>query len=353
MKKFKVGAVGAGHATRTLTIPAFKLVPRELAELKAVCDPNMETAQKLSTPEKINAYSALEEMIEKEKLDVVIINAPMALHASLAIKAMEMGCDVIIEKPAVANLNELHEVKAASDKTGQKFTVVHNYKYYEGPQKALELYKSGVIGDVIHVDRLFLTPPQGDRMEIDKNGWWHKSKGGRLADGLPHMLYLPYMFVGPMELLAVSARKLSKDRPWSFCDDANIVLATAKAHVNIILSTNQESWPYKGYIYHTIIYGTKLTVLCSHHEANILWNGPSRIMKVGAQAAIDYVKQKLSRVRVSRGGHSGFYKAFFDYLNGLGENPAPFEEIYNVAALTDQIGEKMHQCVVEKKKIVY
>lgn len=352
MIKYRVGAVGAGHATRTLTIPAFNIISKDKAELIAVCDPNFEIAKSLAMANKLVAYSSMEEMIQKEKLSVVIISTPIALHASLAIAALKLGCHVLIEKPAVANLAELEEIKKESDRMGKKFSVIHNYKYYQGPQKALAMYKSGVIGEIIHIDRVFMTPPQGDRMESNQAGWWHKATGGRLADGLPHMLYLPYMFVGAMDLLAVSARKLSKNRPWSFCDEANIMLQTAKSSVSIRLSTNQESWPYKGYIYHTIIYGTKLTVLCNHHEANILWYGKGRVFKAGLMAVIGWIKQLFSNQKVSRGAHSGFYESFFDYLNENGENPASFEEIYNVAELTEQIAVRMKECVEQNKNVV-
>lgn len=357
MNKFKVGAVGAGRATQELTVPAFHFIKKP-AVLKSVCDPNLKLAKKVALEHNLKAYGDMKEMIEQEKLDIVILNTPVDTHAPLAVEAMQSGCHVIIEKPAVANLIELDEIKRVSEQTGKKVTVVHNYKYYEGPQKALELFQEGVIGDVVHVDRYFMSPPQNDRMEMDKQGWWHKMPGGRLADGLPHMIYLPYMFVGNMEVLAVSARKLSKDRSWSFCDEANIMLQTDKSYVNIRESVNQESWPYKGYIYHTFIYGTKLSLACNHHDAEILWmQSNKREVVKGVKAAGQILKNRINRLKkeknpVSRGAHNVFYEKFFQYIKGEGPNPTTWEEAVNVATLTEQIALKMQECVVENKKVV-
>jgi len=351
-KKFRVGALGAGRATQELTIPAFKHVYN--GELLSVCDTNQELARTVAISNNLTSYTNLQEMTDKEKLDVIIINTPVSTHAPLAVQAMRAGCHVVIEKPAVDKLNELEEIRQVSQETGKKFTIVHNYKYYEGPQKAYKLYKEGVLGDILHVDRVWMSPPQNDRMEIDRQGWWHKMPGGRLADALPHMLYIPYMFVGKMKFLAVSAKKLSKDRPWSFCDESNVILHTPKAYVNIRESVNQESWPYKGYTYHTIIYGTKLNLFCDHHDVKILYNSKKKDVIDGIKSAISVIKDKIRKNKnvITRGAHNVFYEKFFDYINDMGPNPTTYEEAYNVAVLTDQIAQNMQKCVDNNKKVV-
>jgi len=347
----RIAAVGAGRATRELTFPAFRRVKH--GALVALCDPQKSRADMLAQKQNISAYTNMAEMIEREHPDVVIVNTPVATHASLAVQAMEMGVHVIIEKPAVASLAELDAIKRAAEQTGKKWTVVHNYKFYQGPQEALRLYQEGVLGEILHVDRYWMSPPQHDRMESDQNGWWHQLPGGRLADALPHMLYIPYMFVGGMELLCVSARKMAADRPWSVADESHVLLQTPRAYVNIRQSTNMESWPYKGYIYHTFLYGTKLALMANHHEAVIIGHGKKGDMKRGIIAAREYLKEKLGRAdHPTRGAHNRFYDAFFLHVLGDGENPSAWNEIQNVAALTDAIGQKMQECIDQKKDIV-
>jgi len=223
------------------------------------------------------------------------------------------------------------------------------------------MYQDGLLGDIIHVDRVWMNPPQEDRMERDPEGWWHRITGGRLADALPHFLYVPYMFVGDMELVAVSARKLAKDRPWSFCDEADIILQTPKAYVNIRESTNQETWPYKGYTYYTIIYGTKLNVFTDHKNAWVIGRGFDfsrpllKEMRFRAEIYKDLLLERIglkAKPRIiSRSAHNVFYEKFIDYVNGNGENPSSWEEIVNVATLTVQISAKMQECIMKEEQI--
>lgn len=352
MNKLRIGILGAGRATQEISSEAFKYVSK--GALVAICDTNEQLVSKVAGDLGAKAYTNFQQMVEKEKIQVVILNTPVPTHAPLAIEAMKLGVDVIVEKPAVDKLSELQDIKRVSEQTGRKFTVVHNYKYYEGPQKALKLYKEGVIGDILHIDRYWMTPPQNDRMESNSAGWWHKMKGGRLADALPHFLYIPHMFIGDMELLSVSARKFAEDRPWSFCDESNITLQTPKSYLNIRQSVNMDSWPYKGYIYHTFIYGSKLALVTDHHRADILFAGRKKEVERGMKAAKSILKEKIKKDenKVSRGAHNVFYDKFFEYVMGEGPNPSPWNEIVNVASLTEEIAGKIDECVRGGHRIV-
>ena len=44
-------------------------------------------------------YSDLDEMLERENLDAVCITTPPQIHREQAIRSMEAGCDVLVEKP--------------------------------------------------------------------------------------------------------------------------------------------------------------------------------------------------------------------------------------------------------------
>lgn len=339
-KNFNVGVVGGGRATMELTLPVLSNIPN--IKVVGVCDIDQSVANLLSTNFKASAYTSLEEMIDREKLDAVIINTPVKTHAELAIKAMKKGVHVFLEKPAVASVSELDDIFNVSLETGSKLTVAHNYKFHDGVRMAEKIYKDGIIGEVLHVDRIWMSPPHKDRMEMDKDGWWHKMPGGRLADALPHMLYIPFMFVGPMKLVSVSARKMS-NRSWSVCDESDILLATSKAYVNIRQSLNQESWPYKGYTYHTIVYGTKRNMIIDAFGASII-EGQTRKQKI--KEFFNSIKRNFtSQEKSIRGAHNIIYREFFDYLRGDRPNPTPEDEVRNVVELTVRIAEKMQESV--------
>lgn len=347
MKLLRIGVVGGGRATEELTLPVLSKVKGVI--VAGVCDIDLINANKLALLIGCVGYTNLEEMIEKEKIDAVIINTPVSTHADLAIRAMKAGAHVLMEKPAVSNPAELASIFATAQQEHKKIVVSHNYKFCDGPQQAEKMFRDGILGDIIHVDRVWMSPPHLDRMERDTEGWWHKMPGGRLADALPHMLYLPYVFVGPMQTVSVSARKLATDRPWSVCDESNITLKTDRAYVNIRQSTNQESWPSSGYTYHTLLFGTKLNVVFDLFGATILESHRYKTKVIAGGRALGKVAGRIigttPKPQSMRGGHNVLYERFVDYIHDVGPNPTSEEEIQNVVDLSFDIGTKMQACI--------
>lgn len=344
-EKLNVAVVGAGRAGRELTIPALRQLPFD-AILCAVCDKNAYRADALVRGDIwAKAYTSLEQMLTKEKPDVLIINTPVDHHFEAAMVAIDHGVHVLIEKPAMVSVKQLQEVRIAAKKNGVGATVVHNYKYMPGPATAWRLYKSGALGEILHIDRVWMSPPQEDRMERDREGWWHKLPGGRLADSLPHHLYIAYPYLGPMTVEYVDVRKMAQDRPWSKCDEAEIVLKSKKAYLNIRLSTNQASWPGKAATYHAVLWGTKNNLIVHQSEAAIVPRGDKRYwVRKGAGVLIHSLNRRLSLVQepvAHRGAHNLFFKAFFDYIRDAGPNPTPWEEALSVMQLTHEIAEQM------------
>ena len=107
MDKKRYAHVGIGGRAR-MYYQAIAKTFNETAELVAFCDVNktrMEYANSLLEGElgyhRVPMYMAedFERMIEETKPDTVIVTSIDRTHHRYIIKAMEMGCDVISEKP--------------------------------------------------------------------------------------------------------------------------------------------------------------------------------------------------------------------------------------------------------------
>lgn len=355
MKKYKVAVAGAGRAGEELAIGSFRkgaeFVDLSNAELVAIADVDEARLRMLKEKYRIPAiFTDVARMLDEAKPDVLIITSPLGEHHAHAMMAIERGVNFILEKPATETLAQLKELKAASERRKVKGMVTHNYKFMGGFQTAWSWYRKGYLGEIIHIDRHFLTPAHEDRMER-ADAWWHHIPGGRLADCLPHHLYVSYPFVGEMELKFVSVKKLSQDRPWSACDEADIVLSTPKAYVNIRMSTNQVEWPEgkHGTSYYNVLMGTRRNAFCFQDEAQIIMPGHTWKMRRAKDSLKEIYGSKVAGLfgkrpdRGIRGGHNLMYKHFLSYLEGGIECPVPWDEAIHVQKLTSEIGLAMQR----------
>lgn len=68
-------------------------------------------------------------MIENEKPDFVIVTSIDRTHHKYIIRAMELGCDVVTEKPMTIDEEKCQAILDAAKRTGQNIRVTFNYRY--------------------------------------------------------------------------------------------------------------------------------------------------------------------------------------------------------------------------------
>jgi predicted dehydrogenase len=91
-------------------------------------------------------------MIDSTKPDTVIVTTTDCFHAKYICQAMEMGCDVITEKPLATDENLCQLILDTEKKTGKRLIVTFNYRYSPDAVKIKEILMSKEIGDVTSVD---------------------------------------------------------------------------------------------------------------------------------------------------------------------------------------------------------
>ncbi len=126
----KVGLIGCGgmgskHAKCYAVLP-------ENARIVAVADADFKKAEKVCKLfEDAKIYSDGFEMIEKEELDIVDICLPTYLHTKYAVKAMEKGINVFIEKPVCLSEDEAKLLLETEEKTKVKVGVGHVIRFWD------------------------------------------------------------------------------------------------------------------------------------------------------------------------------------------------------------------------------
>lgn len=110
-EKIRVAVVGTGvfgrHHARVYSDLQKSGEPVELA---AVCDANPERAAELAMEFKTQAFTSLEQMIQKSGATVASVAVPTVHHLAVAKQLMEAGLDVLVEKPVAVTLQEADEL---------------------------------------------------------------------------------------------------------------------------------------------------------------------------------------------------------------------------------------------------
>ena len=111
-----------------------------------------------------------------------------------------------MEKPVADTVEEADELRKIAEEHGKTACVVHNHKFYPGIERAVDLYRSGALGDIVNLNRQMTFINTRVRM-MEAGHWAHQIPGGRLFEANPHNLYLAYAFVGRMRLEHVFAKQ--------------------------------------------------------------------------------------------------------------------------------------------------
>lgn len=186
---------------------------RNTAMLTAFCDTNQtrmdyanELLEKTYDYHRVATYKAgeFDRMIEVEKPDAVIVTSVDRTHHRYIIRAMELGCDVITEKPMTVDERKCQQILDAVERTGREVRVTFNYRYAPHHTKARELIRDGVIGQVtsVHFEWLLNTLHGADYFRR-----WHRDKrnsGGLLVHKATHHFDLVNFWIGsqPEEVFA-------------------------------------------------------------------------------------------------------------------------------------------------------
>jgi predicted dehydrogenase len=187
---FRVALIGCGLVGRK----RLKLLPA--GSVTVACDLQLARAQELAAQSAgCLATDSVEQTVSSPKVDAVMIATVNASLAPIALKAVEHGRHVLVEKPGAISVQELDQLEAAAAKTGARVRVGYNHRYHPAGVKALEIFRSGVLGPMMLVRGRY---GQGGRVGYDKE-WRANPKlsgGGELIDQGVHLIDLAGIFLG-------------------------------------------------------------------------------------------------------------------------------------------------------------
>ncbi|MBX6357907.1 MAG: Gfo/Idh/MocA family oxidoreductase [Micromonosporaceae bacterium] len=143
-------------------------------------------------------------MLDKERVDAVVVATVDRTHDEYIVAALEAGRDVITEKPMTVDVERCRRILDAARRCDRRVTVTFNYRYNPVHEKVRELLADGAIGEIgsVHFEWLLDT-----RHGADYFRRWHREKvnsGGLLVHKATHHFDLVNWWLGaaPVEVYA-------------------------------------------------------------------------------------------------------------------------------------------------------
>ncbi|MEY3052194.1 MAG: hypothetical protein RLY31_1979 [Bacteroidota bacterium] len=126
----------------------------DLVEFVGLCDinPGRLALAKRHLGVDCPTFIDFDEMMRTVRPDLLIVTTVDSTHHTFIVKGMEMGADILTEKPMTTDEHTCESILETEARTGRKVTVTFNYRYAPHRQKIWELLRAGAIGQVVSAD---------------------------------------------------------------------------------------------------------------------------------------------------------------------------------------------------------
>ena len=328
MKELNIGIAGIGGRPASF----LKAIQNNRnASLKAVCDINNQALANFTYEgNSIDKYSDYDEMLQKAKLDLIIVGTPLFLHASQSIKALAENINVLSEVTAAANLEEAKALVQACKSSKAQYMMAENCNYMKPYMIVNEMVNDGFFGDLFYASGEYLhnalhllnRTPWRRKLYFETGIFYGTHNLGPILEWFDWDRVMTVMCSG-------SGRHVKYEDEYVTTDDTVVMLAKTKSGRLIQIRTEFCSHPYA---LNYKLQGTKCI-----YDASLKTNGFDRIHTEGEEDIWDdinqYEKKYLPDIwrrhgeTATSGGHGGSdFILITDVIENLYENkPMPID----------------------------
>jgi len=162
-----IGIIGIGDWGKNLLRNFYTLSG---GRLKIACD--SDPARRQSAEKNyagLTTTDRYDDMIERPDIGSIIIATPPASHFELALKAIQAGKDVFVEKPLVLSVKDGETLVNEAEKRGRILMVGHIMIYHPATLYLKKLIDSGELGDLYYI---YASRVNLGKVRSIENAWW-------------------------------------------------------------------------------------------------------------------------------------------------------------------------------------
>jgi predicted dehydrogenase len=266
MKKIKLAIIGAGR----MGITHYSIINSNPAiEMVAIADPSALILTMMEKYLPVKTYKDYNDLLEKEKVDAVLVCTPPNLHFPIIKKAAEKNIHVFVEKPFTTKVKEASELAHIFGGTRLVNQVGYVNRFNDVFGKVKEFLQNGVIGKVIRFksEMFSCTITNSD----EGSGWraTRESGGGAVFEMASHAIDLVNFLIGkPDKVMGSSLNSI-------FSKNVEDAVSSTFVYKNGITGTLYINWSDTSYRKPTNkieIFGDGGRILADQHSLKIFLN---------------------------------------------------------------------------------
>ncbi|MGZ9587140.1 Gfo/Idh/MocA family protein [Paenibacillus marinisediminis] len=219
MQEIRVGMVGykfmgKAHSHAYHDVPMFfPNVPKPI--MRAICGRDADAVRQAAGQFGWESYETdWRDMVKRDDIDLIDINAPSNVHKEIALAAAACGKHIFCEKPLALTLADSREMLEAVEAAGVKHMVGFNYRFAPAVQLAKKLVQDGRLGRIYHMRAQFLQDwivdpmfPLVWRLQKEVAG------SGSHGDLGAHLIDLAHYLIGDLDEVIGMSETFVKERP--------------------------------------------------------------------------------------------------------------------------------------------
>lgn len=128
----------------------------EHVEMVGLCDINRKRLQVgkeiIGVEAPMYHSSEFDRMVRETRPETVIVTTTDCFHADYIVRAMELGCDVLSEKPVATDAEQCQRILDAEARTGKRLLVGFNARHGRSAEEIKRVLREGTIGRVVSAE---------------------------------------------------------------------------------------------------------------------------------------------------------------------------------------------------------
>ncbi len=171
-RKVRYAVVGIGWISQAAMLPGIAHTGN--SEVVAFVTGHEEKAKKVAEKYDVHAiysYDDFDRLLLSGTVDAVYLATPNKDHVELAVKTLDAGLHLLLEKPMAVSVAECERIIAASERSGAKLMIAYRLHHEPGMLNAIETVRSGKLGKIRYFNSSFSQQVSGQNHRA-KNGYW-------------------------------------------------------------------------------------------------------------------------------------------------------------------------------------